>query len=82
MSDEFMLSTKDNPYNPFVQWDDWDTWDRQNGYNTTALLGRVVITSDELPQALQDQAYDDAVDEIVSENVSGMHVKVNRPSST
>jgi len=74
-----MLSTKDNPYNPHTEFDDWWAWDTRAGYNSLALLARVVKTSNDLPEALQDQAVEDAIDEIVRENVSGMHIKVPNP---
>lgn len=79
MSDEYvLLSTKDNPFNPHTEWEEWYTWDNPR-YDTLGLLGRVIRTSDELPEALQVDAYNDAVEEIVSENVSGKHIKVVRP---
>jgi hypothetical protein len=80
MSDEYvLLSTKDNPFNPHTQWAEWFAWDYPR-YDTNGLLARVIITSDELPQNLRDEAYNDAVEEIVTENVSGMHIKVVRPT--
>jgi len=79
MSDQHMLSTSDNPYNPWTQWDQWFAWDTQERYYSLALLGRVVQTSDELPQSLQDEAVEDAINEIVTENVSGVHIKVPKP---
>lgn len=79
MSTNHMLSTKDNPYNPWTQWDNWLSWDNQEGYHSLALLGRVVITSDELNEALESQAMEDAIEVIVTENVSGVHIKVPSP---
>ena len=81
MSD-YMLSTEDNPYNPFTEWEDWLAWDQQEGYNSIALLARMVRTSDELSEELQEQAYNDAVDEIVSDNFSGVHIKVQNPKAS
>jgi hypothetical protein len=68
MMDEHMLTTKDNPYNPFTQFDQWRTWDQAAGYNTLSYLGRVVRSSDELSDADQSLAYEQAIDEIVAEN--------------
>ena len=53
---QYMLSTVDNPYDPFDQWDEWFAWDQAEGYNSTALLARIVRTSEELSEA--DQMYD------------------------
>lgn len=71
-----MLTTVDNPYDPSTQFDEWYAFDMAAGYNTTSLLARIVKTSDELSDADQDAAIEDAIDEIVKENVSGVHRKV------
>lgn len=68
-----MLTTVDNPYDPNTHWDEWDRWDQQAGYFTTAFLGRVVMQSTDLSEPDQDQALEDAMNQIVTENVSGMH---------
>ena len=81
MSTTYLLSTSDNPFNPHTEWEEWLTWDTQR-YNTLALLGRVVRTSDELPPQLEEEAIDDAMKEIVTENVSGVHILVPAPSDT
>lgn len=73
---ELLLSTTDNPYNPFTEFDQWFAYDEQVGHHTLSLLGRVCITSDELSELDQSRAIDHAIDEIVSENASGMHILV------
>ncbi len=75
-----MLSTVDNPYNPHTHYDEWNAWDQQAGYHSAAFLARIVRTSDDLSEADQDQAIEDAINEIVKENVSGVHRKVPEPS--
>jgi hypothetical protein len=73
---EYMLSTVDNPFDPFTQFDEWLAWDHNAGYDTPALLDRITNQSDELSEADQAQAIDLAIEEIVRENVSGMHTLV------
>lgn len=75
---EYMLTTVDNPWNPFNNFDEWDAWDRAAGYHTTAFLARIVRTSDELSQADQDLAIDQAIDEIVEENLLGLYKKITK----
>lgn len=77
MITQYMLTTTDNPYNPFTQFDDWDVWDRTAGYHTTAFLARIVRSSDELSEANQHTAIENAIDEIVSENITGVYRKVS-----
>lgn len=74
-----MLTTIDNPYNPFTEWEEWYTFDEAAGHHTTGLLARVVITSDEISPTDQSLAIETAIDEIVNENMSGMHRKVAEP---
>lgn len=76
MPDRVMLSTIDNPYNPFTHFDEWFQFDESSGYHSTGLLARIVISSDELSEADQQLDYERAIDEIIKENVSGVHVKV------
>lgn len=74
---EYMLTTSDNPYNPFTQFDEWNAWDESQGYFTTAFLARIVRSSDELSEANQHAAIEDAIDEIVTENILGVYRKVS-----
>jgi len=78
MDEEYMLSTIDNPYNPFTAFDEWYAWDTRAGYHTLGLLGRIVRTADDLSYPDQNLAITLAIDEIVFENVYGVHLKVER----
>lgn len=80
-STEYMLSTVDNPFDPFTQFQQWYAFDTGMGYHSSSLLARVAKTSDELSEANQRFATQVAIEEIVRENVSGMHRKVSRSSS-
>lgn len=75
---KYMLTTVDNPFDPFTQFDQWFAFDTYSGYHTAALLDRIAISSDELSQIDQVLAVQDAIDEIVKENVMGVHRKVKR----
>lgn len=74
-----MLTTIDNPYDPFTQWDDWYGFDSLHGYYTPAFLARITRSSDELSDQDQDLALEQAIDEIVKENVLGIYKKVTQP---
>ncbi len=76
MTTQSMLTTVDNPFNPFTQWDEWFAFDESMGYKTTAFLARVVNTSDQISDADQEAAIQDAIDEIARENVLGLYRKV------
>lgn len=71
-----MVTTTDNPYNYFTQFDEWLAFDMRKGYDTLGFLARIVRSSDDLSEADQEAAIDDAVDEIVKYNVLGIYRKV------
>lgn len=78
--DYHMITTTDNPYSPVTHYDDWLAWDEAEGYYSNNLLARVVITSDELSEVDRLQSIEDGIDEIVNENLSGVHSKVRAGS--
>ncbi len=76
MSDKAMLTTIDNPFSPFTQFREWYEFDVANGYFTSSLLGRITNTSSELSENDQELHVQNAISEIIKENVSGKHRKV------
>jgi hypothetical protein len=78
---EYMLTTVDNPFNPFTRFDEWLAYDIGKGYNTTSFLDRIARVSNDLSEADQALAIQQAIDEIVDENVSGMWRKVSKDSA-
>lgn len=73
-----MITTSDNPFDPFDEWDEWFNWDMIHGYNTPGLLARVNVTSDTLSEADQEADREQAMKDIVHENVNGMYVMITR----
>lgn len=79
---EYMLTTVDNPFDPFTQFDEWLAYDTKMGYHSASFLDRIARVSNELSLPDQEQAIQDAIDEIVNENVLGVWKKVARGSIT
>jgi hypothetical protein len=77
---EYMLTTVDNPFDPFTRFDEWLDYDMRMGYHTSSFLARIAKVSNDLSEPDQALAIQDAIDEIVRENVSGMWRKVSRDS--
>lgn len=76
---EFMLSLATNPYDPFKEYDLWKNFDTHEGYDTAGLLARVLSTSDDLSEADQDLAVEQAIESILSNvSFSGLYKKVER----
>ena len=78
MAKEYMLTTVDNPYDPFTHFDEWLRYDIGKGYNTCNYLARIVQTSNELSDELNDRAINDAIDEICEYNWLGIYKKVTK----
>lgn len=79
---EHLLTTTDNPFNPFTQWDEWFAWDARAGYHTPGYLARLVVTSDEISEADQALAIEQAMDDIVRFDPLGVYKKVAEPEKT
>ena len=77
MESEYMLTTIDNPFNPFTNFDDWYAFDTTKGYNTCAYLDQICNSSENFTEEEQNQAINEAIDEIVKMNVLGIYVKIN-----
>lgn len=80
-NEESMLTTIDNPWSPFSNYEEWYTWDHQAGYNTPSLLARIAKTSNDLSDPDFELAIEQAIDEIVTINASGVHKKAVKPAA-
>lgn len=70
------LTTIDNPFDPFTQFDAWYAFDNTKGYHTCEYLARIVKTSSELSEAVEEELTESAIDEIISINPLGKYKKV------
>lgn len=75
---ECMLTTTDNPYDPFENYDEWYAYDKRMGHHTPGYLARIVVNSDEISEADQLLAIEQAIDEIIEEHSGGIYKKVSR----
>lgn len=82
MTNDVMLTTIDNPFDPFTQWDEWKQFDEDMKYFTCNYLARIAMTSDDLSDADNDKAIEDAINEIVSFNILGIYRKVYAKNKT
>lgn len=72
------LTTVDNPHDPFDDYPAWFQYDTSSGYHTPDFLARILTDSHELSEADEELAIEQAIDEIVRENVLGIYRKVTR----
>lgn len=73
-----MLTTIDNPYNPFDKFDEWLDYDLLAGHNCCAYLDRIAKTSDALSDAENEAIINEAIDEIIEYDPTGLYIKLVR----
>lgn len=71
-----MLTTVDNPHSPFTDFAAWYAFDVMSGYHTSSFLARICYHSDQLSDEEFNATLERAIDEVVSENISGVYRKV------
>ena len=82
MSNEFMLTTFDNPFDPFEQFKSWFLFDVEKGYNTCSLLDRIANTTNNMTQKEKDLEIERAIDEIIKYDFLNVYKKVSRYNKT
>ena len=70
------LTTIDNPFNPFEQFTSWFLFDEEKGYHSSAYLGRIARTSDQLSDEENNQEIERAIDEIIKYDFTNIYRKV------
>ncbi len=76
MSRAVMITTTDNPYDPMNEFDDWYKYDISHGYGTSEYLARVAKISSHLGDKLNDEAIEEAINEIIEFNPPSMYKKL------
>lgn len=72
------LTTFDNPFNPFSDFTQWFLYDEKKGYHSTAYLGRIARTSDQLSGEENDKETERAIDEIIKYDELGIYKKITQ----
>lgn len=76
MSREVALTTADNPFDPIDDYDNWKAFDTQKGYYSDEYVARILKTSNDFSEEQQKRDYEDAIDEIISFNLTGNYKKI------
>ena len=84
MFDEFMLTTKDNPFDPFEQFTSWRLFDIEKGYYSCEHLARLVEPklTDDLSQVEVNKIIEETIDSIVQYDFLHIYKKFKRKSNT
>ena len=76
---DFVLTTKDNPYNPKTDYDKWSEWDTVNEYNTEAFVARLVAMEEGFDiddDISMDALTNKVINEILEHDMTGMYMLV------
>lgn len=78
MTNEYMLTTFDNPFNPFDQFDSWFQFDIEKGYYSCSRLARIAKISDDFTEKEINEETERAIDEIVKYDFMNIYKKARR----
>ena len=76
MTDKFMLTTLDNPFDPFVDFTSWYMFDCENDHNTSSRIARLAQLDPEMSQKEVDEEQARAMEFIFNHDLEGKYVKV------
>lgn len=76
--DEFMLTTKDNPFNPFTQYDEWYEFDHEKGYCCCEYLARLCDVFGETPEDMADKVMEQAINDILRIDPDKSYTRIYR----
>ena len=82
MSNEFRLTTIDNPFDPFEQFTSWLLFDCEKGYNTCSYLARIAQISDDMTEKEVNEENERAINEIIKYDFTNKYIKVVRKTTT
>ena len=78
-TEDYCLTTIDNPWNPFTQWDEWYAYDTSMGYRTPERLARMMRTLAVAARVDdEDMVADEAMNELVRLDPLNRYVKVTK----
>ena len=82
MSNEFMLTTIDNPFDPFEQFDSWLMFDKEKGYDSCEKLARLVELTSDMTQKEIDEATEKAIEKLIKYDFTHTFKKFYRNTNT
>lgn len=72
------LTTNDNPYDPFEDFEGWFMFDMEKGYNSCAVLDRIVKIKDDFSEVEISREVERAIDEIIKYDFTDTFKKVSK----
>lgn len=82
MSNEFMLTTIDNPFDPFEQFDSWLMFDKEKGYDSCERLARLVNITSDMTQKEMEEETERAIEILIKYDFTNTFKKFYRQTNT
>lgn len=79
-SEQYALTTFDNPYDPFEDYPHWFQFDVDHGYSSSSYLARIARVSDQFTDEENNIEIERAIDEIIKYDFMNIYRKVKRKS--
>ena len=77
---QYLLTTKDNPYNPWIEYDLWNEFDTIAGHYTASKLARLAPIEIEFSERLNVLYTNQAIDRLIELDFEKKYVKVKKPT--
>lgn len=77
MTNVFMLTTLDNPFDPFNDFKSWYMFDCEKGHNTSSRIARIMQTDGEMSQIEIEAERNRAMDLIMKYDFEDKYIKVS-----
>lgn len=75
---EYMLTTKDNPFDPFEQFSSWFLFDCEKGYYTCNKIARLANVSDDMSFKESNDEFNRAIDVLIENDPLDIYVRVSQ----
>lgn len=82
MENNYLLTTKDNPYDPFDQFNLWFMYDIEKGYYSCARLARVARIADDMTPQEEDAEILRAIDSIIANDCLDIYARASKKVET
>jgi len=67
MTEEYTITTRDNPWNPYTHYREWLAEDHRLGYNTVGMVDYYSTITDEMSEKMIEDELKRAIDEILDD---------------
>ena len=80
-TEDYRLTTFDNPYDPFEQVSLWYLFDCQHGYNTCGKIARIANITDDMSDKEINDEYNRAIEVLIDNDFLNIYKRVQRKTA-